>query len=229
MDRPTNNRGINNEERVTLSRMAYERLTNAISEGKFRMGQTFTAESLTKDLGISKTPVREALVSLESEGIISKIGRLYSIVYLDEKQIDEIYELRRELETLGAYLAAIRMSESDRKELKQAARLIYKAHKNNADPITLANLSGKLHLLIARGSQNSLLVKEVTGLRLKLRIVRVSLFTSVERREDEYKEHMAIVDSIVKKKADQAKKAMYEHQTNVWKYVKSSVIPMLYH
>ena len=111
------------KQKAPLSKFAYEALMQRIADGKFRTGQTFTEEFLKKELKISRTPIREALGSMQSEGIVSKNGRSYSVIYLNENEINEIYEVRRELESLAAYLSAIRMSTNERKELKRIRKL----------------------------------------------------------------------------------------------------------
>lgn len=216
-------------QRVTLGKKAYNSIIERIMDGRLRMGQVFTEDTLNRELGMSKTPIREAITSLENEGVVSKNGRSYSIVYLEKEQIDEIYEFKREVETLAAYLAATRMSTILRANLKEVNDTLTKISKDDTNPVNLANLSGKLHAIIARGSGNGLVEKNVTNMRLMLRIVRVSLFAISERRVEEIREHTEITRAILDEDADRARKAMYDHQTDVWNYVKNSIVPRLYY
>ena len=99
----------------------------------------------------------------------------------------------------------------------------------DGDPVSLANINGKFHALVAKGSGNEYIEKFLSSLRLRLRIVRVTLFTSMERRDDELKEHRAIADSILNGEAELARKAMQDHEKDVLEYVKKTVIPKLYY
>jgi DNA-binding GntR family transcriptional regulator len=217
------------KQRIPLSKIAYNAIMQRVVGSEFRTGQTFTEEFLKKELKISRTPIREALGYLQSEGIISKNGRSFSVVYLNENEIDEIYEVRRELESLAAYLSAIRMSTEERKELKKFLKTVIRASNNNTSPVTLTSLNGKLHSLISAGSKNSLILKELENIRLKLTIVRVSILSTIERREKDLNEHVSIVNAIINFDPEEARRKMYEHQTNVWAYVKYTVIPKLYY
>lgn len=218
-----------NIDNLDLSEQAYERIIGMISNGTLKMGQIVTEGAMKDKLGMSKTPIREAFASLQFEGILTKTGRYYSIIYPEKEEIDEIYEFKCEIEALAAYFAAQRMTEAEKIELSRISTNIINENKNEGDPVKLANLSGMLHELIAKGSKNELISKNVNSLRLKLRIVRISLFASMERKNAELAEHMLIVNAILDRNAEEARKAMYNHQKDVWNYVKEKVIPRLYY
>lgn len=222
-----NNRGT--EEKIPLSLKAYDMIMNMILNGQLRMGQSITEEMLKEQLRMSKTPIREAIISLENDGVVSKIGRFYNVVYLTKEQLDEIYEIKVELEALAAYFATIRMTPAMKKNLKQISEKISKLSVEEPDPIVLANLSGKLHALVAKGSGNSYLEKNVNMLRLRLRIVRITIFTSSGRTAEEKAEHEEITEAILSKDPQKASEAMRRHQTNVWEYVKNEIVPKFYY
>ncbi len=218
-----------NSEKIPLSLKAYDMIMNMIMTGQLRMGQSVTEDMLKNQLGMSKTPIREAIISLENDGIISKVGRFYNIVYLTKEQINEIYEFKVELEALAAYFATIRMSAAMKRNLKQIDDKISKMSTADADPIALANLSGKLHALIAKGSENTYIEKEINMLRLRLRIVRITIFTSAGRRTEERNEHEDITRAILGNDPKEAAEAMRKHQMDVWEYVKNEIVPKLYY
>ena len=218
-----------NVEKVRLSLKAYDMIMNMIMTGQLRMGQSITEDMLKNQLGMSKTPIREAIISLENDGIISKVGRFYNIVYLTKEQINEIYEIKVELEALAAYFATIRMNAAMKRTLKQINDKIAKMSTEDADPIALANLSGKLHALIAKGSGNSYIEKEINMFRLRLRIVRITIFTSAGRRTEEKEEHEEITQAILSNDPKKAAEVMRKHQMDVWEYVKNEIVPKLYY
>ncbi len=216
-------------ENLDLSARAYAQIIGMISSGSLKMGQIITEDAMKNRLGMSKTPIREAFASLEFEGIISKNGRSYSVIYPEREELNEIYEFKREVEGLAAYFATLRMTPEDKNELKRIIDLIVKENKESGDPVVLANLSGELHEAIAKGSKNNLIRKDIESMRLKLRIVRISLFASMERKQEELAEHLLITNAILNNNPDEARKVMYDHQTDVWNYVKAKVVPRLYY
>ena len=147
----------------------------------------------------------------------------------EREELNEIYEFKREVEGLAAYFATLRMTPEDKNELKRIIDLIVKENKESGDPVVLANLSGELHEAIAKGSKNNLIRKDIESMRLKLRIVRISLFASMERKQEELAEHLLITNAILNNNPDEARKVMYDHQTDVWNYVKAKVVPRLYY
>jgi DNA-binding GntR family transcriptional regulator len=225
----TSNNISKNISNLDLSKQAYQNIIEMISNGTLKMGQIITESAMKDKLGMSKTPIREAFASLQFEGVITKTGRSYSIIYPEKEEIDEIYEFKCEVEALAAYFAAKRMTTEERKDLSRTSLEIINENKNKGDPVKLANLSGMLHELIAKGSKNELIRKDISSMRLKLRIVRISLFASMERQNAELAEHMLIVNAILEGNAEKARKAMYNHQKDVWEYVKDKVIPRLYY
>ncbi len=225
----TSNNISKNISNLDLSKQAYQNIIEMISNGTLKMGQIITESAMKDKLGMSKTPIREAFASLQFEGVITKTGRSYSIIYPEKEEIDEIYEFKCEVEALAAYFAAKRMTTEERKDLSRISLEIINENKNKGDPVKLANLSGMLHELIAKGSKNELIRKDISSMRLKLRIVRISLFASMERQNAELAEHMLIVNAILEGNAEKARKAMYNHQKDVWEYVKEKVIPRLYY
>jgi DNA-binding GntR family transcriptional regulator len=225
----TSNNISKNISNLDLSKQAYQNIIEMISNGTLKMGQIITESAMKDKLGMSKTPIREAFASLQFEGVITKTGRSYSIIYPEKEEIDEIYEFKCEVEALAAYFAAKRMTTEERKDLSRISLEIINENKNKGDPVKLANLSGMLHELIAKGSKNELIRKDISSMRLKLRIVRISLFASMERQNAELAEHMLIVNAILEGNAEKARKAMYNHQKDVWEYVKDKVIPRLYY
>ncbi len=217
------------DENLDLSTKAYTQIIDMISSGSLKMGQIITEDAMKNKLGMSKTPIREAFASLEFEGIISKNGRSYSIIYPEKEELNEIYEFKREVEGLASYFATLRMTNEEKNDLKRIMDRIVRENKENGDPVVLANLSGELHEAIAKGGKNNLIRRDIESMRLKLRIVRISLFASMERKQEELSEHLLIVNAILNNNPEEARKVMYDHQSDVWDYVKTKVVPRLYY
>jgi Transcriptional regulators len=209
--------------------MAYKHIFDAIMSGRYRSGQSLSPDSIVAQLNISKTPVREALVELEAEGIISRNGRYYNVIFLDQKDILDLYELRAILESEAAALACERVDQNQIQELKEALRLIREAvSEENPEPIKLADLNGKYHALIAKASGNKYLAEYTSSIRLKLKIIRTTLFTSYDRRMEEVEEHEAILSAIERGDSELARARVRSHMFKVINYLKNNVLNKIY-
>ncbi|QXJ29181.1 putative transcriptional regulator [Saccharolobus shibatae B12] len=211
---------------MSLSQIAYERILEYIITGKYKPGSTLKEEELASLLKISRTPIREALVRLEKEGVIVKNGKSFTVIPLTESDILQLYEVRINLESLAAKLAAIRASQDEINKLINVLNEIKESA--NADPLTLANLNGNLHRTIAEASHNKYIADILDSIRLKLKIVRVTLFTSFQRRDDEFREHESIVIAIKNRSPDLAYDMMRMHEEKVLEYVKQNILPVLF-
>ncbi|MEM0068674.1 MAG: GntR family transcriptional regulator [Saccharolobus sp.] len=211
---------------MSLSQLAYESILNYIVTGKYKPGSTLKEEELASILKISRTPIREALVRLEKEGVIIKNGKSYTVVPLSENDILQLYEVRIALESEAAKLAALRANEDDIYNMLKIFSNI--KNETSSDPIILANLNGNLHRAIAEASHNKYLIEILDNIRIKLKIVRVTLFISFQRRDEELKEHQDVIIAIKDRDPERAYNMMKRHEENVLAYVKKNVIPILF-
>ena len=208
-----------------LAEIAYSKILNNIVSGKYKPGQRITEEQLCRDLNISRTPVREALRMLLSEGVIKKENKSYSVVYLNADEVRMLYEIRIPLESLAARLAAQRVTEEELRNMEEILMKVKEeTMKDNPDALTLANLNGSFHDAVAKASKNSYLSSCLASIRLKLKIVRISLFSSLERRRDEFSEHYSIFLAIKNKDPDSAERLMIEHERKVLDFLEKRVL-----
>lgn len=211
---------------MSLSKTAYERILDYIITGKYKPGSVLKEEELASILKISRTPIREALAKLEKEGIIVKNGKSYSVIPLSQSDIIQLYEIRIPLEAEAAKLAANRATDEEINKITKILDEIKNTKEN--DPLILANLNGDLHRTIAEASHNKYLVDILDNIRIKLKIVRVTLFTSFQRKDEELKEHEDIVVAIRDRDQDRAYNMMKRHEENVLNYVKRNILPILF-
>jgi DNA-binding GntR family transcriptional regulator len=217
------------ESRKKLTELAYKHLFDGIIQGKFRPGLFLNIDNLAEKLSISKTPIREALLELEGEGLITRNGRSYYVFNLSRKEIMDLYEVRKILEAEAAFLCARNPSIDLVNYLKETiSKLEALLKEKNPDPIGFTDLSGKFHAIICQGSGNDLLFKIVSDIRLKLKIVRVTSFTSYSRRIDDLEEHKTVMRAIIDKNPQLAKELMIDHQNKVIEYVKRELIMQFY-
>lgn len=217
-------------EKQSLPKKAYNAIIDEIVGGALKLGQPVSQTKLTKLLKMSRTPLREALFALEKDGIFTRSGRKYSVCYISRREILELYEIRGHLEDIGIDMCVENLTP----ELKRSITVMMKKIRKNTfgedfDPDVLADLNGKLHLMIAHGSQNRYMTKFLREIILKLKIVRVATLNSTERRVEEFEEHSKIIEHIMKKEKELAKAAMREHREHVLKFVKDKVFDTLFY
>ena len=220
---------VEDREKLTLTETAYKYIFDGIMNGKYRAGQSISPDLLAKSLNMSKTPIREALLQLETEGLIFRNGRFYNVVYLDEEEIVELYEVRAILEAEAAAMAAARLTDSIREDLKETLKLIRKvSSQENPDPLVLADLNGKIHGMIAAASGNRYIGEYTRNIRLKLKVVRTTLFSSFDRREVEIEEHEKVINAVLSGDQNLARRSMWQHEMEVLEYLRNSVLNKIY-
>lgn len=217
------------KQKLTLTETAYKYIFDGIMNGRYRAGQSISPDVLAKNLSMSKTPIREALLQLETEGLVLRNGRFYNVIYLDEEEIVELYEVRAILESEAAAMAAARLTDEVAMDLRETLKIIRKmSTQENPDPLVLADLNGKLHAMIATASGNRYIVEYTRNIRLKLKVVRTTLFSSFDRRNVEVSEHEKVIEAVLSGDQSLARRRMWEHEMEVLEYLRNSVLNKIY-
>ena len=108
---------------VSLADQVFEHLETDILSGKYQRGEVLTESKLSIELGVSRTPIREALRRLEQEHLIEESGKGSVVIGITEKDLKDIFLIREQLECLAASLAAENRTEAQLEELKEALEL----------------------------------------------------------------------------------------------------------
>lgn len=217
------------QDKMTLTETAYNYIFEGILGGRYRAGQSISPDSIVKNLNMSKTPVREALVQLEVEGLVFRNGRYYNVIFLDENEVLELYQIRGILESEATYLATKNLTPELLSDLKNTLETIKRTNQlKDPEPIKLANLNGQFHSIIAQGSGNRYIVEYTHAIRLKLKVIRTALFSSSERRLSEIKEHERVLKAIEAGSAEEARDRMKAHVEEVIEYLRTNVLNRIY-
>ncbi len=198
---------------VTKSELAYDRVREKILSGEFAPGSVLNQAALAKALGVSTTPLREALRRLKAEGLVElDAHRDARVTELKAEEARDLFEVRRSLDPLAASLAAQRRTRADIAEIRAAVVGLEPFH---GDP-EYAHLlhHRRFHAAIYRASHNDLLIDTLDGLWDKAdRYRRLAL--EVERGQDERDrkaaEHRMLVDAVIAGDAETAAAVMREH------------------
>ncbi|MGC9183230.1 GntR family transcriptional regulator [Caldisphaera sp.] len=207
------------DKQSKYSDIVYELLKKDILNRRFEPKDKLSETALAKIYNVSRTPIREALHKLEKEGLVVKLSDGYHVNFLTKEQILKLFEVRSILEGLAAEKAALNRDPELLKKLREAAEKFRKISKN--DPLAAAIANSAFHDIVADLSGNEYLRDILKDIRNKLAIVRVDLFASANRVEQEIEEHWKIYQAIEKGDPQEAKKAALEHQNNLIEFIKS--------
>ena len=200
---------------LSYKEQAYNLIKDAILFNKFRIGAIYSQESICNELGISRTPVREALIELQKEGYITIIrGRGIEVTPVTEEDAKDILEVRIFYEKNNAFLAAKRIKDEDIKLLKECIEKL-ESNLTTFDSQLLYRIDHQFHRLVAKATQNNWMYKE-TELILDnyLRFENKSVYNNSIDGQLVFKEHLVIFNAIRDKEAEKAKKLMEKHLVN---------------
>jgi DNA-binding GntR family transcriptional regulator len=193
---------------VTKAKAVYVETRSRILKGTLAPGLAVNQEALAADLGVSITPLREALRRLEMEGLIRlEAHRTIVITPLTSQELNEIYVIRMELDPLAAGLAAANASESQLEVIGQLAR-----QAAVCDPVLQLERNRGFHRAVYASSQNGALISILDQLwdrtdRYRLILIREELVEGPTSR----REHIDIADAIATRKAEPAARLMRAH------------------
>ncbi|MFF4753812.1 GntR family transcriptional regulator [Streptomyces sp. NPDC002514] len=200
--------------RQVLSDSVYEQIKAMVMDHEIAPGARVGIEALSRALGVSPTPVREALARLESDGLVVKrsLSGYRATELLTREGLEELFEMRLLLEPRAAALAAVHATEE---QLDSIERLVEEMQSQPgptgryADYRDFAALDQRFHDAVASASHRSLLVDAVERLHSHLHVFRLRSAASAD--DPTLAEHERVVRAILRRKPDRAAEAMAEH------------------
>ena len=192
-----------------LAEQAYQAIRSAIQEGRLEPGQRVPEVDLSERLGMSRTPVREALRRLQSEHmVVHAPGGGLAIAHHDLRAIAELYDMRESLEGTAAGLAA---RHAGRSELIVLQAMLAGARALPEDPTAHARENTRLHEQIYRAAHNRFLLKQVGDLHDAVALLGRTTFAAAGRIAEAWAEHDQIVAAIGRRDAEIAERLMRQH------------------
>ena len=189
----------------SMAARAYDYLTERLSNGSLRGGDVIQESRLAEKLNLSRTPIRDALGRLESEGLLERSGRALVVRRVSIKEFLDMLHVRRLIEPEAAFLAAGKMDSSLLADLKQKL-LDAPENQTSAD---LFALDESIHLTIANSLRNDCLADLVRNLRRRTRLFELTEFPGKNRSGRT--EHLKLIDALIANNSQEAKDAMLEH------------------
>ena len=201
-------------EYMPLRDVVFYTLRQAILKGEMEPGERLMEIRLAKKLGVSRTPIREAIRKLELEGLVIMIPRRGAeVAGITEKALRDVLEVRRSLEELAIELAVARMKEDDIKAL-EAARIEFREALTTNDMIRIAQADEKFHDVIYAGTYNDKLVQLLNNLRDQIYRYRLEYIKDVGKRQLILIEHENILNAVKTRNLELGRRAMREHIDN---------------
>jgi DNA-binding GntR family transcriptional regulator len=191
----------------------HEMILDAIDNGVYRPGARLLETELAETFKVSRTPVREALRRLESQGVVTHEARKGAVVAsLDYNQVGELYIVREAMEALAARLAARHASVA---EIQMLYDMI-EVDEARTVPEEMAAANKRFHRQLHLASHNRYLNQTLDPIRRSLALLSGTTFAAAERPEDSNREHRNIVDAIAARNEDAASDAAQQHIANAY-------------
>ena len=187
------------------------RIEEAISSGQWLPGDAIDEAALSQEFGVSRTPIREALLQLQAQGWLSSQPRGGSIVAkMTLQQLLSLWELLAELEGVAARLACERMTEAEVAALREH-------HMASEAVVDAEDLQGwqqanlEFHEHIYRGARNPFLRQELLRIRFRTGVYRRHAFAALGRLRASFEQHQRVIDAFVARRAQAASVHMADH------------------
>ncbi len=204
---------MRNFKSTSLADQVFERLENDIIQGVYPKGEILTELKLVEQLGVSRTPIREALRRLEQERLIADTGKGSLVLGITEEDLRDIMNIRQRIEGLAAYYATVNLTQEGRAELAHLVDL-QDFYFEKMDTEHLRHVDDQFHDLIYRLSRRTVIMDTLIPLHRKTRRYRRIAMEDRARTTETMKEHRAIYEAIVSGNAVLAGDLTAQHIAN---------------
>ncbi len=192
-----------------MQKDAYTLILEAIDAGIYRPGNRLVESELAERLGVSRTPVREALQRLETQSMLTRDGRSLIVASLDHNQLAELYAVRTELEGLAARLAARHATPEELRVLRSMVeddRTLL-----GGDPKALSRANKRFHRQLHLASHNRFLVQQLDLVHRSMALMATTSFAAEGRDAVALAEHDQIVRALEAGDGEAAYQALKTH------------------
>lgn len=205
---------VNMDEFLPLRDVVFNTLRQAILTGELKPGERLMEIHLANRLGVSRTPIREAIRKLELEGLVTMIPRRGAeVAQITEKSLKDVLEVRRALDALSVELACERISGEELQQLQDACDAFEAATKTK-DTKKIAQADVALHDIIVRATANARLIQLVNNLSEQMYRYRFEYIKDESTHEQLVQEHRILFESIRDKDAATAASTAKLHIDN---------------
>lgn len=213
---PASDASPRREGRTTLTRReeAYLEIRRMVLTGEFPFWQRLAEEAVAEQLGVSRTPVREAFARLDVDGLLSRYeDGGYHVAEPNLVDLRDLYELRLTLELRGILRASEDGVEHDREALDALHDEWIGIQRGPLPPAdgSFIELDESFHVDLLRASGNEVLTETLESVNIRIRTVRMHDFLDAERIEISITEHLEILEAVIDRRIEEAAELLKKH------------------
>lgn len=199
---------------LPLRDVVFQTLRQAILKGELQPGERLMEIKLAEMLGVSRTPIREAIRKLELEGLVVMIPRKgAAVANITEKDTKDVLEVRRTLEMFAVEVACDRITSEQLAALKEAAKA-FEDSKGSMDLIRIAETDMKFHEIIYEATHNERLMQMLSNLLENMYRYRIEYLKDPNYYDSLVREHQEILSAIEAGDKERARTCMRAHIDN---------------
>ena len=208
----------------SLSTKVYHRIRENILLRKYKAGEELRETAIAKELGVSRTPVREAIRQLELEGLVTVVPNkgAYAEV-ITAQDVEDIYRMRARLEGLCARMACSRITKEQLDEMEEVL-ILSKFHEKKGNLDQLVELDNRFHEILFQACQSKMLMHQLTNLHQYVTSVRKASLSMEKRAQKSTIEHENIMKAIQEQDEDRADELATRHILNTIQNIRDSKI-----
>lgn len=203
---------------ISLADQVFEHIETDILSGKYQKGENLTESKLSLELGVSRTPIREALRRLEQEHLIEEAPKGMVVVGIGEKDLADIFEIRAALEGKAAALAAKNYTDEQMNIIREALEF-QEFYLGKQDPDRIKSMDSRFHETIYKMSGSTIFYDVLMPLHKKILKYRKASVTDSSRAAASVAEHRAIYEALLARDAKLAEKLISEHLSNAYNHI----------
>ena len=204
---------------VSLADQVFEHIERDILSGKYERGEIITEGKLSAELGVSRTPIREALRRLDQEHLIEESGKGSVVIGISEKDLEDIFLIRKQLECLAASMAAKNHTDEQLAELKETLEL-QEFYVAKADTEHVKYMDNKFHRILYKLTGSTVFFDTLVPLHREIQKYRRASLQSKSRAAESVQEHRKIYEAIALGDEKLAYETVLEHIENAYNHIK---------
>lgn len=206
---------------ISLADQVFEQIENDILSETYKKGEILTESRLSASLGVSRTPIREALRRLEQEHLIEESGKGAIVIGISEEDLEDIFLIRSKLEGLLCKTAATKHTAEDLEKLKEAIEL-QEYYTEKGDPDKIRQMDNKFHETLYKIGGKNVFYEILVSLHKKIQKYRRASVSDKSRASASLSEHKAIYNAIASGDGERAYELSLEHIKNAFEHIKRS-------
>lgn len=209
--------------KVLLQDYAYGKCLELVQQGKLLPGELYSEVALSKELNISRTPLRSAIQRLEKEGLVTRLPqRGFQVNQFSSEDIEELFAIRKAIEGFAAEHLALNRNKVDLERLKK--HLATQESRDEEDYRPFLETDRQFHEDLIAMLNNNRLMEMYGDLRQSIALIAMKRFKLASQRNQSLREHKAIIDAIEKQDPVAARNAIYAHLDSAMVLIKKNII-----